>query len=34
VLTDANGIPLVVQTGPANQRDDGKLEDRWKRSRC
>jgi DDE family transposase len=27
VLTDANGIPLVVQTGPANQRDDGKLED-------
>jgi transposase len=27
VLTDANGIPLVVQTGPANQRDDGKLEE-------
>jgi transposase len=27
VLTDANGVPLVVQTGPANQRDDGKLED-------
>jgi len=27
VLGDANGIPLVVQTGPANQRDDGKLED-------
>jgi len=27
VLTDANGIPLVVQTGPANQRDDGKVED-------
>jgi transposase len=27
VLTDAQGIPLVVQTGPANQRDDGKLED-------
>jgi hypothetical protein len=27
VLTDADGIPLVVQTGPANQRDDGKLED-------
>jgi transposase len=27
VLTDANGIPVVVQTGPANQRDDGKLED-------
>jgi transposase len=26
-LTDAGGIPLVVQTGPANQRDDGKLED-------
>jgi hypothetical protein len=26
-LTDANGIPLVVQTGPANQRDDGKVED-------
>jgi len=27
VLTDADGIPLVVQTGPANQRDDAKLED-------
>jgi transposase len=27
VLTDAAGVPLVVQTGPANQRDDGKLED-------
>ena len=27
MLTDANGVPLVVQTGPANQRDDGKLED-------
>jgi transposase len=27
VLTDADGIPLVVQVGPANQRDDGKLED-------
>jgi transposase len=27
VLTDADGIPLVIQTGPANQRDDGKLED-------
>ena len=27
VLTDADGIPLVVQTGPANQRDDSKLED-------
>src|SRR3954454_8599070 len=27
VLTDADGIPLVVQTGPANQRDDTKLED-------
>lgn len=26
-MTDADGIPLVVQTGPANQRDDGKLED-------
>ena len=26
VLTDADGIPLVVQTGPANQRDDGKAE--------
>lgn len=27
MLTDAQGIPLVVQTGPANQRDDTKLED-------
>jgi len=27
VLSDADGIPLVVQTGPANQRDDGKVED-------
>ena len=27
MLTDADGIPLVVQTGPANQRDDGRLED-------
>jgi transposase len=27
VLTDAEGIPLVIQTGPANQRDDTKLED-------
>ena len=27
VLTDAGGIPLVIQTGPANQRDDGKVED-------
>jgi transposase len=27
VLTDADGLPLVVRTGPANQRDDGKLED-------
>jgi transposase len=27
VLTDADGIPLVVQTGPANQRDDTKVED-------
>jgi transposase len=27
VLTDANGIPLLVQTGPANQRDDGKVEE-------
>jgi hypothetical protein len=27
VLTDANGIPLVVQTGAANQRDDGKVEE-------
>ena len=26
-MTDTNGIPLVVQTGPAKQRDDGKLED-------
>src|SRR3954454_19387711 len=26
-FTDADGIPLVIQTGPANQRDDGKLED-------
>lgn len=26
-MTDANGVPLVVQVGPANQRDDGKLED-------
>jgi transposase len=26
-LTDADGIPLVVQTSPANQRDDTKLED-------
>lgn len=26
MLTDAHGIPLVVQTGPANQRDDGRLE--------
>jgi transposase len=26
-LTDANGVPLVVQTGPGNQRDDTKLED-------
>lgn len=26
-LTEAEGIPLVVQTGPANQRDDGKVED-------
>jgi len=26
-LSDADGIPLVVQTGPANQRDDGKVED-------
>jgi hypothetical protein len=22
VLSDANGVPLVVQTGPANQRDE------------
>jgi transposase len=27
VLTDAAGTPLVVQTGPANQRDDTRLED-------
>jgi hypothetical protein len=27
VLTDVNGIPLVVQTRPANPRDDGKVED-------
>jgi transposase len=27
VLTDANGVPLVVLTGPANQRDDAKAED-------
>lgn len=27
MLTDAAGIPLVVQTGPANQRDDTELED-------
>jgi hypothetical protein len=27
VLADADGIPLVIQTGPANQRDDAKLED-------
>ena len=27
MLTDAQGIPLVVRTGPANQRDDTKLED-------
>lgn len=27
MLTDADGIPLLVQTGPANQRDDTKLED-------
>jgi transposase len=27
VLTDADGIPLVIQTGPANQRDDTKVED-------
>lgn len=27
VLSDAQGVPLVVQTGPANQRDDGKVED-------
>ncbi len=26
-MTDADGVPLVVQVGPANQRDDGKLED-------
>lgn len=27
MLTDAEGVPLVVLTGPANQRDDTKLED-------
>jgi len=27
VLSDAEGLPLVVLTGPANQRDDGKVED-------
>lgn len=27
MLTDANGVPLVVQTGPANQRDDAQLEE-------
>jgi transposase len=27
VLTDAEGVPLVVLTGPANQRDDAKLEE-------
>jgi transposase len=27
VLTDADGVPLLVQTGPGNQRDDGKVED-------
>jgi transposase len=27
VLTDAEGIPLVIQTGPGNQRDDTKWED-------
>lgn len=26
-MSDANGIPVVVLTGPANQRDDTKLED-------
>jgi transposase len=26
-LSDAEGLPLVVLTGPANQRDDGKVED-------
>ena len=26
-LTEAEGVPLVVLTGPANQRDDAKLED-------
>jgi transposase len=25
VLTDTNGLPLVVQTGPANERDDQRL---------
>lgn len=27
MLTDAEGVPLVVPTGPANQRDDARLED-------
>jgi transposase len=27
VLTDADGIPLVILTGPGNQRDDAKVED-------
>ena len=27
MLTDADGIPLVVRVGPANQRDDAKLEE-------
>jgi transposase len=27
VLSDAEGIPLVIQTGPGNQRDDTKVED-------
>lgn len=27
MLTEAEGIPLLVQTGPANQRDDSKVED-------
>ena len=26
-MSDATGIPVVVLTGPANQRDDAKLED-------
>jgi IS5 family transposase len=26
VITDAEGIPLVVQTGPANERDDARVE--------